>query len=113
GKAPEPFYDPLTFAVEQAHRRGLELHAWFNPFRVRAPNSKTGMAPNYIMRAHPEWVRHYGSQLWLDPGLKAVRDYSTQVILDVVKRYDIDGVHLDDYFYPYPEKTWSGQVVDF
>jgi uncharacterized lipoprotein YddW (UPF0748 family) len=113
GKAPEPFYDPLTFAVEQAHRRGLELHAWFNPFRVRPPTLKGGPAANYIPHVHPDWVRHYGSQLWLDPGLKTVREYATQTILDVVKRYDIDGVHLDDYFYPYPEKNWSGQLLDF
>ena len=113
GKAPEPFYDPLTFAVDQAHRRGLELHARFNPFRVRPPILKGGPAPNYIPRVHPEWICHYGSQLWLDPGLKAVRDYATQIILDVVKRYDIDGVHRDDYFYPYPEKKWTGQLLDF
>jgi uncharacterized lipoprotein YddW (UPF0748 family) len=113
GRGPEPFYDPLAFAVTEAHRRGLELHAWFNPFRVRAPNFKGGMAPNHLSRTHPEYVRTYGSQLWLDPGLKEVRDHSTRVILDVVKRYDIDGVHLDDYFYPYPEKNGAGQYMDF
>jgi uncharacterized lipoprotein YddW (UPF0748 family) len=113
GKAPEPFYDPLSFAVEEAHRRGLELHAWFNPFRVRLPNAKSGTAPNHITRAHPDWVRNYGSQLWLDPGIKAVREYCLGVILDVVKRYDIDGVHLDDYFYPYPEKCANGDLLDF
>lgn len=113
GQAPEPFYDPLTFAVDEAHRRGLELHAWFNPFRVRAPNPKTGAATNYISRQFPQWVRSYGSQLWLDPGLKVVQDHTTRVILDVVKRYDLDGVHLDDYFYPYPEKNAAGQLLDF
>jgi uncharacterized lipoprotein YddW (UPF0748 family) len=113
GKAPEPYYDPLAFAVEEAHRRGLELHAWFNPFRVRAANPKTGLATNHISRTHPEWVRAYGSQQWLDPGLNAVRERSMLTIVDVVKRYDIDGVHLDDYFYPYPEKNSAGQYIDF
>jgi uncharacterized lipoprotein YddW (UPF0748 family) len=113
GKAPEPFYDPLAFAVEEAHRRGLELHAWFNPFRVRAPNPKSGPSANYISQTQPQWVRRYGSQLWLDPGLKEVQDHSAQVILDVVRRYDIDGVHLDDYFYPYPEKESDGKLLDF
>lgn len=113
GKPPEPFYDPLTFAIDEAHRRGLELHAWFNPFRVRLPHPNAGMATNHITRKHPQWIRKHGSQLLLDPGLKAVRDYSTQVILDVVKRYDVDGVHLDDYFYPYPEKNGAGQLLDF
>jgi uncharacterized lipoprotein YddW (UPF0748 family) len=113
GKAPDPFYDPLEFAVEEAHRRGLELHAWFNPFRVRAPNPKTGTAANYISRVHPEYVRTYGAQLWLDPGEPAVREHSLRVILDVVRRYDIDGVHLDDYFYPYPVKSAAGQYLDF
>jgi uncharacterized lipoprotein YddW (UPF0748 family) len=113
GKAPDPYYDPLSFAVEEAHRRGLELHAWFNPFRVRVQNAKTGTSPSYMTQMHPHWVRNYGAQLWLDPGLKAVRDYCTSVIVDVVKRYDVDGIHLDDYFYPYPEKNFLGQILDF
>jgi uncharacterized lipoprotein YddW (UPF0748 family) len=113
GKAPEPFYDPLAFAVDEAHRRGLELHAWFNPFRVRAPIPKNGIATNYISRAHPELIRNYGAQLWLDPGSKTVHEHCLRVILDVVRRYDIDGVHLDDYFYPYPEKNGAGQPLDF
>ncbi|MFO1501457.1 MAG: family 10 glycosylhydrolase [Verrucomicrobiota bacterium] len=105
--------DPLAFAIEEAHRRGLELHAWFNPFRVRAPVLKGGVAGNYVTRTRPEFVRTYGSQLWMDPGLKAVHDYSIRVILDVVRRYNIDGVHLDDYFYPYPERNAAGQNIDF
>ena len=113
GKAPEPFYDPLAFAVTEAHRRGLELHAWFNPFRVRLPTLKGGIPANYMTRSHPAWVRKHGSQLWLDPGLKAVQEHSMRVILDVVKRYDIDAVHLDDYFYPYPEKNAAGKLLEF
>jgi uncharacterized lipoprotein YddW (UPF0748 family) len=113
GQAPEPYYDPLRFAVEEAHRRGLELHAWFNPFRLRVANAKSGVASNYLGRLHPEFVRHYGPQVWLDPGLPAVQEHTRRVILDVVRRYDIDGVHLDDYFYPYPEKNASGEHLEF
>jgi uncharacterized lipoprotein YddW (UPF0748 family) len=113
GKAPEPFYDPLAFAVEEAHRRGLELHAWLNPFRVRVPNPKTAPATNYIAQTQPQWVRRYGAQLWLDPGLEEVQRYSAQVIMDVVRRYDVDGVHLDDYFYPYPERDSDRKLIDF
>jgi uncharacterized lipoprotein YddW (UPF0748 family) len=102
GKPPEPFYDPLAFAVEEAHRRGLELHAWFNPFRARLLAAKSPAAPNHITKTHPQLVHQYGEALWLDPGEQEVQDYSLRVIMDVVKRYDVDGVHLDDYFYPYP-----------
>jgi uncharacterized lipoprotein YddW (UPF0748 family) len=113
GRAPEPFYDPLAFAITEAHRRGLELHAWFNPFRARHLAAKSPITPNHVSRSHPEWVVHYGKSLWLDPGQKGARQYSLNVILDVVRRYDIDGVHLDDYFYPYREQNSSGQDLDF
>ena len=113
GAAPRPFYDPLAFAVGEAHRRGLELHAWFNPFRARDAKSKSPISLNHISRTRPQLVKPYGTQLWLDPGEQAVRDYSVNVILDVVRRYDIDGVHLDDYFYPYKEKNGSGGYKDF
>jgi uncharacterized lipoprotein YddW (UPF0748 family) len=111
GLAPSPYYDPLAFAVAEAHKRGLELHAWFNPFRVRFRELKTAAAPNHVSRAHPELVRAVGSYLWLDPGDPRARGHSLSVILDVVRRYDIDGVHLDDYFYPYPEKDYK--AADF
>jgi uncharacterized lipoprotein YddW (UPF0748 family) len=113
GVAPSPAYDPLAVAIQEAHRRGLELHAWFNPYRARHTEAKSPLAPDHIARTHPELVRTYGSQLWLDPGEKAVQDWSLAVILDVVRRYDLDGVHLDDYFYPYPERAWRGQNLDF
>jgi uncharacterized lipoprotein YddW (UPF0748 family) len=113
GKAPEPFYDPLTFAVEEAHKRGLELHAWFNPYRARHERAVSPVSANHISRMHPELVRQYGKYLWLDPGEKGVQDYSLRVVMDVVRRYDIDGVHFDDYFYPYSEKDQSGQDIDF
>src|SRR5882724_11154348 len=103
GKAPQPFYDPLAFAVEEAHHRGLELHAWFNPYRVALLSPLPVFAKNHVKQTHPEWVLRYGSVLWLDPGEKAVQDYSLRVVMDVVKRYDIAGVPFDDYFYPYQE----------
>jgi len=113
GKAPEPFYDPLTFAVQQAHQRGLELHAWFNPYRARHSSGKSAISANHISKTHPELVRQYGKALWLDPGEKAVQDYCLSVVMDVVKRYDVDGVHFDDYFYPYKEQDAAGQDLEF
>ncbi|WP_233745719.1 glycoside hydrolase family 10 protein [Leptodesmis sichuanensis] len=101
GKAPEPFYDPLEFAIAQAHQRNLELHVWFNPYRARTSKNTVNAFP-HIAVTNPEVVYAWGNQLWMDPGSKVVQDRTYNVILDVVKRYDIDGVHLDDYFYPYP-----------
>ncbi len=113
GAAPRPFYDPLSFAVEQAHQRGIELHAWFNPFRAYVGAVRSAVSASHVSKRCPQLVRNYGPDLWLDPGEPAVQDYSLRVILDVVRRYDIDGVHLDDYFYPYPEKTADGKWLDF
>jgi uncharacterized lipoprotein YddW (UPF0748 family) len=113
GLAPKPYYDPLAFAIEEAHKRGLELHAWFNPYRARHAGAKSIPAASHISRTHTELVRHYGQSLWLDPGERAVQDYSLSVVMDVVKRYDIDGVHFDDYFYPYKEKDANGRDLDF
>ncbi|HEX6559449.1 MAG TPA: family 10 glycosylhydrolase [Longimicrobiales bacterium] len=113
GRAPDPYYDPLAFAVEQAHQRGLELHAWFNPFRAKSPTQQTGYAPTHIARAHPEAVVPYGSFEWMDPGQDAVRKLSVDVVVDVARRYDVDGVHIDDYFYPYRERGPDGTELDF
>ena len=113
GRPPEPLYDPLSFAVDEAHKRGLELHAWFNPYRSRHPSAKSELSANHVSETHPELVRTYGRYLWLDPGDSAVRRHSIQVITDVVKRYDIDGVHIDDYFYPYKERDSAGTILDF
>lgn len=113
GQPPEPLYDPLAFAIEEAHARALELHAWFNPFRARHVSFKGEAAASHVSRTHPEWVREYGGYLWLDPGEPAVHAYSLRVMLDVVKRYDIDGIHLDDYFYPYPVNKREGGTLDF
>ncbi len=113
GRAPEPFYDPLAFAVTEAHKRGLELHAWFNPFRAAHPLAKSPSAPNHITRLLPELVRHYGDQTWLDPGEPPVQARALAVMLDVVKRYDVDGVVIDDYFYPDPQKDAMGLERNF
>jgi uncharacterized lipoprotein YddW (UPF0748 family) len=113
GQPPSPFYDPLAFAVEEAHKRGLELHAWFNPYRARLLPAKSPAAPNHVSNTRPQLVRQYGKFLWLDPGEKEVQDYSLSVVMDVVRRYDIDGVHFDDYFYPYKEQGPSGSDMDF
>ena len=113
GKAPDPYYDPLEFAVNEAHRRGLELHAWFNPYRARHPSSRSPASRDHISRTHPSLVKTYGTHLWMDPGERLIREHSIKVVLDVVKRYDIDGVHIDDYFYPYKERDRRGRVIDF
>lgn len=113
GKPPSPYYDPLQFWVEQAHERGLELHAWFNPYRARTPQAKTAAAKNHISRTWPEAVKQYGDLQWMDPAEPAAMQQTLDVIRDVVKRYDIDGVHIDDYFYPYPIKAANGTELDF
>ena len=103
GKAPNPFYDPLKFAVEEAHKRGMEIHAWFNPYRVvRDIKNAYPVASTHVSVQHPDWIVKYDNIKVLNPGLPQVRDYIANVISDVVRRYDIDGVHFDDYFYPYP-----------
>ncbi len=99
GKAPNPFYDPLEFATAEAHKRGMELHAWFNPYRVERSVGNYSTASNHISNTHPEWTFTKGTTKILDPGLPQVRSYVLSVIMDVVKRYDIDAVHFDDYFY--------------
>ena len=108
GAAPDPWYDPLAFAVREAHRRGLELHAWFNPYRAWEGAAYTPSA-DHVTQTHPEWVLHFGDLRILDPGRAAVRDYSARVIVDVARRYDIDGIHFDDYFYPYPPNHISNE----
>lgn len=109
-------FDPLKFAIDEAHNRGIVLHAWFNPYRASHASTKGEVAENHITKRRPELVRTYGKLQILDPAEKDVQDYLVSVVSDVVKRYDIDGVHFDDYFYPYPDvdqtafpddKTWD------
>jgi uncharacterized lipoprotein YddW (UPF0748 family) len=113
GVTPEPLYDPLAFAVAAAHERGLELHAWFNPYRARYSSVRSPASTNHISNQRPDLVMTYGPFVWMDPGEPPIRDYSLNVIADVVKRYDIDGVHIDDYFYPYQERDAAGKLIPF
>ena len=102
GKPPQPLYDPLAFWVQEAHRRALELHVWFNPYRARHSSAKTPLVAPHIGVRQSALVKRYGDQLWMDPGEPAAAAHTLAVMADVVKRYDVDGVHIDDYFYPYP-----------
>lgn len=113
GRAPVPFWDPLEFAVKEAHIRGLELHAWFNPYRARNDDARSPLVASHIARTNPAVIKKYGQFLWMDPGEKSVRDRTLAVVLDVVKRYDVDGIHIDDYFYPYREHDRRGRDIPF
>ncbi|QPF71812.1 family 10 glycosylhydrolase [Roseateles sp. DAIF2] len=97
-----PGYDPLALWITEAHQRGLELHAWFNPFRARQNSAKSPAAANHLSQTHPDWVKSYGDQQWLDPGEPGAAEHTLAVFRDVLQRYDVDGIHIDDYFYPYP-----------
>ena len=102
GRAPSPYYDPLEFAITECRKRNLEIHAWFNPYRAKTSIRGPRNVNPHMAITNPEHVHTWGNQLWMDPGAKVVQDRAYNVIMDVVQRYDIDGVHLDDYFYPYP-----------
>jgi len=104
GIPPDPYYDPLQMMVEECRKRNLELHAWFNPYRAVVNFEENSIASSHIAAQHPEWILTYGSNRYLNPGLQEVRDYVSNVVADVVRRYDIDAVHMDDYFYPYKIK---------
>lgn len=109
----DPGFDPLAFAVREAHARGLELHAWINPFRAGNSRDTALLAAAHLFRTRRDLLRVYGSQLWLDPGEPAVHDHSINVVRDIIERYDVDGVHADDYFYPYQENDATGKLIDF
>lgn len=101
GAAPEPMWDPLEFMIEQCHNRGMELHAWLNPYRVTSNKNQT-LPPSHIYHRHPERFLRYDGKLYFDPALPENREFIGQVVDDIVARYDVDGIHFDDYFYPYP-----------
>lgn len=101
GRPPVPYYDPLQFMIEEAHKRGFEFHAWLNPYRANFSIGKASIAPNHITRLHPEWFLAYGGKLYFDPGSKEGQKWVSDVVRDIVKRYDVDAIHMDDYFYPY------------
>nr|MBA2321469.1 family 10 glycosylhydrolase [Deltaproteobacteria bacterium] len=114
----DPGMDPLAYLVSAAHARNVEVHAWFNPYRAKSSASAAAVAP-HITVSDPDLVRTYGNLVWMDPGSERVRKRTLDVVLDVAKRYDVDGIHFDDYFYPYPDasgrdfpdtKTWDVYV---
>lgn len=101
GQAPNPYWDPMQFMIDECHKRGMEFHAWINPYRVKT-SASMALTPNHIANQHPEWFLPYGDQLYFNPALSQSRDYICNVVSDIVTRYDIDAIHMDDYFYPYP-----------
>lgn len=105
GKAPTPFYDPLKFMVNEAHERGMEFHAWINPFRAVANKHYSDIHPYHITNRKPSWFLDYGNLKIFNPGIPEARRYIVKIIKDIVYRYDVDGIHFDDYFYPYPSNT--------
>ncbi|MEL6667491.1 MAG: family 10 glycosylhydrolase [Bacteroidota bacterium] len=102
GVAPSSGFDPLAFAVDEAHQLGMELHAWLNPYRAAMSLDTLDLAGNHVFYQHPEWVVEYGDRRYLDPGIPAVQDHLLDVVDELVTKYPIDGIHFDDYFYPYP-----------
>ncbi len=105
GKTPNPYWDPLHFMIIECHNRGMELHAWLNPYRVTNTKGETEkLAPNHIYHKHPEWFVSYGGQTYFEPALPECRQFIVDVVRDIVRRYDVDAIHMDDYFYPYPTK---------
>lgn len=120
GVAPEPYYDPLSFWIEESHKRGLELHAWLNPYRAHHTKGST-ISNKSVVKTNPELVyKLEEGYWWMDPSLKSTQDKTSAVVLDIVKRYDVDGIHFDDYFYPYPsynggkdfpdDKSWGNYI---
>lgn len=112
GKAPDPYYDPLEFWTVAAHERGIELHVWLNPYRAHHVSGDS-ISEQSVVKTHPDWVVHLKEGYWwMDPSKKEVQDRTAGVVMDLVKRYDIDGVHFDDYFYPYPSYNLDQDFPD-
>ncbi len=102
-----PGYDPLAYCIAEAHKKGIEVHAWFNPFRA-LPNANMPTSSNHVTRTHPSQIRNFRTYKWMDPSSNFARQRALDVMIDVARRYDIDGIHIDDYFYPYPQVSKSG-----
>ena len=105
-------YDPLEFLLTQAHKRCLDVHVWLNPYRVTHTFSEADLDSIHIFRQHPEWFWEYGDKWYFNPGLDQTRQWLNQVVADIVSRYDIDGIHFDDYFYPYKVRDKRGQFLE-
>lgn len=101
GTAPSPYFDPMYFMIEECHKRNMEFHAWLNPYRVTLGNNDR-LHESHIYHQHPERFVKYGSQIYFDPGLPENKDYICQIVKDIIVRYNVDAIHMDDYFYPYP-----------
>ena len=101
GQPPSPYWDPLKFMIEETHKRGMEFHAWLNPYRAVHNTTSSSIAGNHITRIHPEWFLTYGDKKYFDPANKEAQKFVVNVVRDIVKRYDVDAIHMDDYFYPY------------
>lgn len=101
GKAPFPYYDPLQFMIEETHKRGMEFHAWLNPYRAVFNINRSSIAPDHITRQKPQWFVNYGNIKYFDPANPEARAFVANVVKDIVERYDVDAIHMDDYFYPY------------
>ena len=101
GRPPSPYYDPLAFMISETHKRGMVFHAWMNPYRAEFNLFNSSLSATHITKVHPEWFLVYGDKRYFDPGNKEAQQYVTQVVADVVSRYDVDAIHFDDYFYPY------------
>ena len=103
GVAPAPMWDPLQFMIDESHARGMELHAWLNPYRVTTSKNEK-LPANHIYNKYPERFLTYDGKLYFDPGLPENRKFIEDVVKDIVTRYNVDAIHMDDYFYPYPVK---------
>ncbi|NEO26593.1 MAG: family 10 glycosylhydrolase, partial [Kamptonema sp. SIO4C4] len=102
GKPPTPYYDPLEFFIAECHKRNLEAHAWINLYRAATNRDNDQNIPPHFDALYPDAVHDYGKERWMDPGLELAQNHTYEIVLDIVQRYDIDGLHIDDYFYPYP-----------
>jgi uncharacterized lipoprotein YddW (UPF0748 family) len=101
GVPPSPYYDPLQFMIEETHKRGMEFHAWLNPYRAVFDNKTSSIAAKHLTKTNPTWFVNYGGKKYFNPAMQVVRTHFIKIINDIIERYDVDGIHIDDYFYPY------------
>lgn len=104
GVAPNPYYDPMQFMIEETHKRGMEFHAWLNPYRAVFKNTESSIAATHLSKTNPEWFLNYDGKKFFNPALQEVRNHFIKIVTDIITRYNVDGIHIDDYFYPYPDK---------
>lgn len=113
GRPPSPYYDPLKFMIDESHKRGMEFHAWCNPYRADFNIGSSSIAPTHVTRVHPNWFITYGNKKYFDPANKEAQQFVVKVIADIVARYNVDAIHMDDYFYPYriPGKEFPDEAA--